>query len=162
MGDPYDAATAIGPVASPAQAARVRGYIEAGKAEGARLVTGGNVTGCFVEPTIFADVTNDMKIAREEIFGPVLSILPYDTIDEAVAIANDSPYGLGGAVFTLDADKALVVARRIRSGSIAQNGMGPQGGMPFGGFKQSGIGREGSPEVFDAYTELQTIYLMQA
>jgi aldehyde dehydrogenase (NAD+) len=161
VGDPYDPATTIGPVASPAQAARIRGYIEAGKAEGARLVTGGAVTDCFVEPTIFADVTNAMKIAQEEIFGPVLAILPYDTIDEAVAIANDSPYGLGGAVFTLDADKAMAVARRIRSGSVAQNGMGPQGGMPFGGFKQSGIGREGSPEVFDAYTELQTIYLMQ-
>jgi aldehyde dehydrogenase (NAD+) len=161
VGDPFDKTTAIGPVASPAQADRVQRYIESGKAEGARLATGGTVANCFVEPTIFADVTNNMTIAREEIFGPVLSILPYETIDEAVSIANDSPYGLSGAVFTLDSEKALAIARRIRTGSISQNGIGPQGGMPFGGFKQSGIGREGSPEVFDAYTELQTIYLMQ-
>ncbi len=161
VGDPYDPATQIGPVASPAQAKRVAGYIAVGKSEGARLATGGTVEGCFVTPTIFADVTNDMTIAREEIFGPVLAVLPYDTLDEAIAIANDSPYGLGGAVFTLDRDKALEVARRVRTGSIAQNGIGPQAGLPFGGFKQSGIGREGSPEVFDAYTELQTVYLME-
>lgn len=159
VGDPYDPATRIGPVASPAQAARVARYIEAGKAEGARLVTGGSVEGCFVEPTVFADVTSTMTIAREEIFGPVLAVLPYDSIDDAIAIANDSPYGLGGAVFTRDADAALAIARRVRTGTIAQNGLGPQAGMPFGGFKQSGIGREGSPEAFDAYTELQTVYL---
>jgi len=159
IGDPYDPATQIGPVASPAQAQRVAGYIAAGKAEGARLASGGGVEGCFVTPTIFADVTNAMTIAREEIFGPVLAVLPYDTLDEAIAIANDSPYGLGGAVFTLDRDKAMAVARRVRTGSMAQNGIGPQAGLPFGGFKQSGIGREGSPEAFEAYTELQTVYL---
>ena len=101
-----------------------------------------------------------MTIAREEIFGPVLAVLPYDTLGEAITIANDSPYGLGGAVFTLDCDKALEVVGKVRTGSVAQNGIGPQGGLPFGGFKQSGIGREGSPEAFDAYTELQTVYLL--
>lgn len=162
VGDPFDPETRIGPVASPAQAKRVAGYIEKGKAEGARLVTGGNVTGCFVEPTIFADVNNDMTIAREEIFGPVLTVLPYDTLEEAIAIANDSPYGLNGAVYTLDNEKALSIAKQIRSGTVAQNGLGPQAGMPFGGFKQSGVGREGSPEAIGAYTELKTIYLEEA
>ncbi len=161
VGDPFDPATQIGPVASPAQAARVAGYIDAGKEQGARLVTGGTVQGCFIQPTIFADVTNDMRIAQEEIFGPVLVVLPYDDVAHAIAMANDSPYGLNGAVFTTDQAQAVAIARRIRSGTVAQNGMGPQGGLPFGGFKQSGIGREGSAEALDHYTEIKTIYLSQ-
>ena len=162
VGDPMDEATRIGPVASLAQAARVAGYIESGKQEGARLITGGTVDGCFVKPTVFAGATNDMRIAKEEIFGPVITIIAYDDIDDAIAIANDSPYGLSGAVFTLDAEKAQAVAARVRSGSVAQNGIGPQGGLPFGGFKQSGLGRECSPEVMDSYTELKTVYVVQA
>ncbi|ENZ82192.1 aldehyde dehydrogenase [Caulobacter vibrioides] len=159
VGDPSDPATQIGPVASPAQAERVAGYIEAGKRSGARLMTGGIVNGCLVQPTVFANITNQMSIAREEIFGPVLVVQPYDSVDEAVAIANDSPYGLNGAIFTLDADLALTLARRIRAGSVAQNGMGPQAGLPFGGYKQSGLGREGGPEALDLYTEIKAIYL---
>ncbi|SNT08910.1 MULTISPECIES: aldehyde dehydrogenase [unclassified Azospirillum] len=160
-GDPFDEETRIGPVASPVQAARVAAYIEAGKEQGARLITGGTVQGCFIEPTLFADVTNEMRIAREEIFGPVLVVLPYDSLDQAIAMANDSPYGLNGAVFTTDQTQAVAIARRIRSGTVAQNGMGPQAGQPFGGFKQSGIGREGSAEALDHYTEIKTIYLSQ-
>ncbi|WP_448661581.1 aldehyde dehydrogenase [Sphingomonas sp. CJ20] len=159
VGDPFDPATRIGPLASPAQAQRVAGYIEAGQREGARLMTGGTVEGCFVAPTVFAEVSSAMRIAQEEIFGPVLCVLPYDDVDDAIRIANDSAYGLSGAVFTEDAAVVTHLARRIRTGSVAQNGMGPQGGLPFGGFKQSGIGREGSAEALDLYTEIKTIYL---
>jgi acyl-CoA reductase-like NAD-dependent aldehyde dehydrogenase len=159
VGDPFDETVQIGPVASPAQSERVARFLEAGKAEGARVVTGGGVDGCFVTPTLFADVANDMTIAQEEIFGPVLVLMPYDTLEEAIAIANDSPYGLNGAVFTPDAEKALGIAHSIRSGSVAHNGIGPLAGLPFGGFKQSGIGREGSPEALDSYVEIKTTYL---
>ncbi|MGX7678320.1 aldehyde dehydrogenase family protein [Jatrophihabitans sp. DSM 45814] len=147
-GDPDSETTTLGPLASKAQQDRVRGYIEKGVAEGARLVTGGAEApdgfdlGYYVQPTVFSDVTNTMTIAQEEIFGPVLSILAYDTEDEAVAIANDSPYGLGGAVWGRDADQAVQVGRKIRTGRVIINGGAWNPYSPFGGYKQSGLGRE--------------------
>lgn len=156
LGDPFDPATRIGPLANPAQAARVAGYIAAGRAEGARLVTGGTVEGCVVRPTVFADVTIDMRIAQEEIFGPVLVVMAYDTLDEAVAIANATPFGLNAAVFSTDGQAVAALAARLHSGTVAQNGMGPQSGMPFGGFKQSGIGRDLSLHAFDKFSGLKT------
>ena len=127
VGDPFDAATRLGPLVSSAQRERVLGYIERGKAEGARLVAGGGrpaelATGYYVEPTIFADVDNRMAIAQEEIFGPVLAIIPYDSDDDAIAIANDSPYGLAGAVWSASTDRAMAVARRLRTGQVDVNG----------------------------------------
>jgi aldehyde dehydrogenase (NAD+) len=167
VGDPFDPATQMGPLASERQRDRVESYIAAGKTEGARIATGGSRPadrnrGFFIEPTVFTGVTNDMTIAREEIFGPVISVIRYRDENEAVAIANDSPYGLNGAVFTKDRDRFVSLARQIRSGTVAQNAIGPQAGLPFGGYKQSGIGREGSPEAFDLYTEVKTIYLSAA
>ncbi|MET0987626.1 MAG: aldehyde dehydrogenase [Steroidobacteraceae bacterium] len=164
VGDPFDPATRIGPLATAVQRERVERYIDSGVNEGARVVTGGKrpehlTQGYFVEPTVFTNVDNRMKIAQEEIFGPVISIIEYENEDHAVAIANDSLYGLSGAIFTADAKRALALARRIRSGTVAHNAMGPQACLPFGGYKQSGIGREGSPEGIDLYTEIKTIYL---
>lgn len=164
IGDPFDPATQMGPLANSRQRDRVESYIARGKQEGARLVTGGGrpigfERGSFIEPTVFADVSNSMAIAREEIFGPVISLIPYRDEEEAVSIANDSPYGLSGAIFTNDQDRFRALARRIRSGTIAQNAMGPQSNLPFGGYKQSGIGREGCIEAFDLYTEIKTTYL---
>ncbi|SCW81012.1 aldehyde dehydrogenase (NAD+) [Sphingobium faniae] len=164
VGDPFDPATQMGPLATERQRDRVEAYIATGKAQGARLATGGGRPaygqgGFFVEPTVFTHVTSDMTIAREEIFGPVISVLRYRDEEEAVAMANDSAYGLNGAIFTADQDKFHALARRIRSGTVAQNAIGPQAGLPFGGYKQSGIGREGSPEAFDLYTEVKTLYL---
>ncbi len=147
-GDPFGEGTVLGPLVSDAQRDRVRGYIARGVEEGARLVTGGAEapegldTGYFVAPTVFSDVSNDMTIAQEEIFGPVLSLIPYDTEDEAVAIANDSPYGLAGGVWSGDEERATAVARRIRTGQVEINGGAFNPLAPFGGFKQSGHGRE--------------------
>jgi aldehyde dehydrogenase (NAD+) len=161
LGDPADPDVFIGPLVSAVQRERVEGYIAKGRAEGARLVLGGGrpdrERGYFVEPTIFADVDNGMTIAQEEIFGPVVSVIPYDDEDHAVAIANDSRYGLSGSVWGPDAEHAKDVARRIRSGNVAvnQHTLDPAG--PFGGFKQSGLGRENGVEGIDAYVELQTI-----
>ncbi|MFN8018219.1 MAG: aldehyde dehydrogenase family protein [Acidimicrobiales bacterium] len=148
LGDPATDGGRLGPLISAVQRDRVRAYIEQGIAEGATLVTGGPTapddlpTGYYVRPTVFANVTNDMTIAREEIFGPVLSVLPYDDVDDAVAIANDSPYGLSGGVWGADPAEALEVARRIRTGGVEINGGRYNPLAPFGGFKQSGIGRE--------------------
>jgi acyl-CoA reductase-like NAD-dependent aldehyde dehydrogenase len=147
-GDPFDPDTMLGPLVSDVQRERVRGYIRKGVEEGARLVTGGEEPpagrerGYFVRPTVFSDVRNDMTIAQEEIFGPVLSIIPYDSEDEAVAIANDSLYGLAGGVWSADEQHALRVARRIRTGQVEINGAAFNPLAPFGGFKQSGHGRE--------------------
>ena len=147
-GDPFDAATRLGPLVSATQRERVRGYIHKGIDDGARLLTGGaespegQETGFFVRPTVFSDVTTDMTIAQEEIFGPVLSIMPYDTEEEAVRIANDTVYGLAGGVWAGDKDHAEKVARQVRAGQVEVNGGGFNPGAPFGGFKQSGIGRE--------------------
>ena len=161
VGDPDDPDVFIGPLVSATQRERVEGYIATGVSGGARLVLGGGrpdrERGYFVEPTIFADVENTMKIAREEIFGPVVSVIPYDDEEHAIAIANDSSYGLSGSVWGPDAEHAKDIARRIRSGNVAinQHTLDPAG--PFGGFKQSGLGRENGIEGIDAYVELQCI-----
>ena len=164
VGDPYDDATDVGPLVAERQRARVEGYIASGRSDGARVVTGGGRPagldrGWYVEPTVFADVDNSMRIAQEEIFGPVVCVIPYTTVDEAVAIANDSAYGLSGSVWSADATRALGIARRIRTGSTTVNGWRWDLNCPFGGFKESGIGREGGPEGLEAYCEYQTISL---
>jgi acyl-CoA reductase-like NAD-dependent aldehyde dehydrogenase len=148
VGDPAANAGRLGPVISAAQRERVRGYIAKGIDEGATLVTGGAEppegldSGYFVRPTVFADVTTDMTIAQEEIFGPVLSILDYEDTDDAVRIANDSNYGLSGGVWSADPERAKAVARRIRTGQLEINGGRFNPMAPVGGYKQSGIGRE--------------------
>jgi len=164
IGDPFDPATQIGTLAMKRQFDRVRDYVAIGKGEGATLVTGGDrpaaiERGYFFEPTLFADATNDMRIAREEIFGPLITMIPYDSVDEAVDMANDSEFGLHGAVFTHDLDRAYALGRRLRTGSVGlcMNTMDLT--FPFGGWKQSGIGREGGPEGLAAYTELKAIFL---
>ena len=162
IGDPTDDGTALGPLAAERQRDRVEDYIRIGRAEGARLVTGGGRPpgldkGFYVQPTVFADVRNDMRIAREEIFGPVLCVLPFDDIDDAVDIANDSDYGLSGAVYAADGERAESVARRVRTGQISINGWEMCVVQPFGGFKQSGIGREGNVEGLRAYLEPKLI-----
>jgi acyl-CoA reductase-like NAD-dependent aldehyde dehydrogenase len=164
VGDPEDPATEIGPLVAKRQQERVRGYIEDGRREGARFVVGGSDappglgTGWYVRPTLFADVDNRMKIAREEIFGPVLSVIPYRDDDEAVRIANDSEYGLSGSVWTADAARGLDVARRVRTGSFGINqpySMDPA--APFGGVRASGLGRELGREGLEAYVDLKSI-----
>ncbi len=158
-GDPTDMSVMAGPLISERQRDRVLGYIEAGKAEGARVAIGGGVpahldTGWYVEPTLFVDVDNSMKIAQEEIFGPVLVVIPYEDDDDAVRIANDSIYGLSGAVVGGDTERATAVARRIRTGTMSVNGAGGYlCDLPFGGYKQSGIGRQWGPEGFDEMME---------
>jgi len=147
-GDPFTEGTMLGPLVSDAQLERVRGYIEKGRAEGARLVTGGAEPpegleqGYFVRPTVFSDVTSDMTIAQEEIFGPVLAIMPYEDEDDAVRIANDSIYGLAGGVWSADEERAKAVAARMRTGQVEINGGAFNPLAPFGGYKQSGHGRE--------------------
>jgi aldehyde dehydrogenase (NAD+) len=163
VGDPLDETTVIGPLVTSAQRDRVEGYIAAGRAAGARVVTGGGrpalSTGWYVEPTVFADVDNSMAIAREEIFGPVLCVIPYEGVPEAIAIANDSPYGLCGAVWTADVEAGLEVARKVRTGTFNVNGFTYDTSAPFGGFKQSGLGREWGAEGLEPYTETKTIAL---
>jgi betaine-aldehyde dehydrogenase len=164
VGDPMSPETIVGPLVSARQRDRVEGYLAAGKKEGARLVCGGGrpaglARGWYVEPTVFADVRNDMKIAREEIFGPVVAVIPYDGVDDAVRIANDSDYGLSGSVWTADVAAGLEVARRVRTGTYTVNGFSMEFGAPFGGFKASGIGRELGPEGLAAYLEPKTINL---
>jgi betaine-aldehyde dehydrogenase len=163
VGDPLDESTVIGPLVTSAQRDRVEGYIAAGRAAGAAVVAGGGrpamSTGWYVEPTVFADVDNTMEIAREEIFGPVLCVIPFDDVPEAVAIANDSPYGLCGAVWTADVEAGLEVARQVRTGTFNVNGFSYDTTAPFGGFKQSGLGREWGAEGLEPYTETKTIVL---
>jgi betaine-aldehyde dehydrogenase len=164
VGDPADPKTVVGPLVAARQRDRVLGYIDAGKKEGARLVVGGGrpaglPKGWYVEPTLFADVDNGMTIAREEIFGPVLVVIPYDGVDEAVRIANDSEYGLSGSVWTKDVDSGIDVARRVRTGTYTVNGFMLDFGSPFGGFKASGVGRELGPEGLRAYLESKSISL---
>jgi aldehyde dehydrogenase (NAD+) len=148
VGDPQSAATAIGPLVSKIQFDRVQGYLKKGIEEGAKLVTGGPGRpdglnkGYYVKPTVFSNVRNDMAIAREEIFGPVLSIIPYETEEEAIRIANDTPYGLAAYVWGKNMDRVRKVGSRIRAGQVHLNGARPDGHTPFGGFKQSGNGRE--------------------
>jgi acyl-CoA reductase-like NAD-dependent aldehyde dehydrogenase len=163
LGDPWEMSTQLGPLASARQKARVLDYIEIGKSEGARAVTGGGSApnfnrGYFVSPTIFDGVTNDMRIAREEIFGPVVSVIEYRDEEDAIRIANDSDYGLSGSVFSQDQDRAERIARRIRTGNISVNALQIDPAIPFGGFKQSGIGREAGPEGLEPYLETKVIY----
>jgi acyl-CoA reductase-like NAD-dependent aldehyde dehydrogenase len=164
-GDPFDGSTRLGPLVSAAQRDRVRMYIDKGIGEGARLLTGGSDTpdgldrGFFVAPTVFSDVTRDMAIAREEIFGPVLVIIPYDTEDEAVEIANDTDYGLAGGVWSGDPEHAKAVARRLRTGQVEVNGGSFNPGAPFGGYKQSGNGREFGSFGLEEFLEVKAMQL---
>jgi aldehyde dehydrogenase (NAD+) len=164
VGYSNDPTTQMGPLAMKRQLERVEGYIEAGKAEGAKLVTGGRrpahlTPGYFIEPTLFANVDNRAKIAQEEIFGPVLSLIPARDVDDAIRIANDSIYGLNGTVFTHDADAAYRVGRRLRTGNIGQSALKADFNLPFGGFKQSGCGREGGSEGLMSFLETKTLLL---
>ncbi|TAM69719.1 aldehyde dehydrogenase [Mycobacterium sp.] len=164
VGDPFDPATTMGPLVSARQRERVLSYIDAGKSEGAVIATGGGIPtgldkGFYVQPTVFTGGNNSMRICREEIFGPVVSVLRYDDLDEAVAIANDSDYGLHGAVFTTDPERAAAVARRVRTGTFSVNAFVYNTEAPFGGVKNSGIGRDTGPEAIQAYYELKTINL---
>ncbi len=162
-GDPTDKNNVMGPLVNAAQRDRVLSYVDKGKAEGARLVVGGGkpkqfAKGYYVEPTLFGDVDNKMTIAQEEIFGPVLVVIPFEDDDDAVRIANDSTYGLSGAVISASPERAMKVARRVRTGSMNVNGaffFAPN--APFGGYKQSGIGREMGVEGFEEYLETKTI-----
>jgi aldehyde dehydrogenase (NAD+) len=164
VGDPFAEGTRLGPLISAIQLDRVRGYINKGIEEGAKLVTGGPsapdglTTGYFVRPTVFSNVTRDMTIAQEEIFGPVLSIMPYDTEDEAVAIANDTVYGLAAAVSGSD-ERAERVARRIRAGQVRVNNGRPPEGAPFGGYKQSGLGREHGAYGLEEFLEVKAVFI---
>ena len=163
IGDPMDMATEVGPLIHADHRDRVEGYIRAGRDEGARLTVGGSRPsgfdrGFYVEPTVFADVDNGMRIAQEEIFGPVLAIIPYGDEDDAVAIANDSIFGLSGTVWGSDPERAAGVARQVRTGNIGVNLFTLDFAAPFGGFKQSGIGREYGPEGISAFTEIQALH----
>ncbi|MGO7733137.1 aldehyde dehydrogenase [Rhizobium leguminosarum] len=163
IGDPLDPETAIGPLVSERQRQRVAGYIDLGIKEGAHVALGGPGMpdgmnrGAFVRPTLFSNVDNRMRVAREEIFGPVICVIPYDNIENAVHIANDSEYGLYGGVWASDKDEALAVASRLRTGGVSINGALPDFSAPFGGYKQSGIGREyGAPGIAE-YTEQKAL-----
>jgi acyl-CoA reductase-like NAD-dependent aldehyde dehydrogenase len=163
VGDPSAPETQMGPLAMRRQLARVEDYIATGRSE-ADLVTGGGWPahlnlGYYVEPTLFANVDNNATIAREEIFGPVLSLIPCEDEEDAVRIANESDYGLNGSVLTHDVDAAWRIARAVRTGAFGQNGMRADFSLPFGGFKRSGLGREGGVEGLTSYTELKTILL---
>ncbi|WP_392889597.1 aldehyde dehydrogenase family protein [Pseudomonas migulae] len=167
VGDPRDPATAIGPLVSRAQYDRVQGFIRRGQVQGATLIAGGEgrpeglTQGYFVRPTVFADVSNDMDIAREEIFGPVLSILAYDTEEEAIAIANASLYGLQAYVFTQQPERAKRIASRLQAGTVLINRIAPELLAPFGGVKQSGIGREFGVFGLEAFLEAKTVVVGQ-
>jgi betaine-aldehyde dehydrogenase len=164
-GNPVDEKTRLGPLVSAKQRERVQSYIRKGMEEGAELLAGGpekpeNLEkGYFVRPTIFGRVSKDMTIAREEIFGPVLSVMTYRDEEEAIAIANDTIYGLAGAVWSGDAKRARQVARRIRAGQVEINGAGYNLLAPFGGFKQSGIGRENGRYGLEEFLEIKAIQL---
>lgn len=161
VGDPADPATGIGPLVARRQQERVEGYIRIGMEEGAKVVVGGldrpYEQGWYVAPTVFAGVSNDMRIAREEIFGPVLAVIPYDDEADAVRIANDSDYGLAGTVWTADADHGMEVARQVRAGTYGVNCFMLESNAPFGGYKASGIGRELGPEGLNGYLEYKSI-----
>jgi len=164
-GDPFADGASLGPLSSQAQVDRVNGYIQKGIDEGAKLVTGGPgkpeglEQGYFVQPTVFSNVSNDMTIAQEEIFGPVLSIIPYEDEEDAVRIANDTAYGLSGGVWSGDPERAKKVARRIRTGQIEVNGGAFNPNAPFGGYKQSGYGREYGQHGFEEFLEIKSMQL---
>jgi acyl-CoA reductase-like NAD-dependent aldehyde dehydrogenase len=161
VGDPADEATDVGPLVAQRQQHRVQEYIRSGRSDGARVVLGGEDSpagrGWYVRPTLFADASNDMRIAREEIFGPVLTVLRYRDEDDAIRIANETDYGLAGSVWTADIAHGLEIAAGVRTGTYGINMYTLDIGAPFGGFKQSGIGREFGPEGLDEYVELQTL-----
>lgn len=164
VGDALDASTQIGPMATRKQRERVEEYIGKGVDGGARLTVGGGrpaglARGWFVEPTVFADLDNNHTVAREEIFGPVLCVIPYDGDEEAIRIANESDYGLGGTVWTSDHSRGVDVAKRIHTGTIGVNAYMPEPTAPFGGIKASGMGRELGPEALTTYQTLKSIYL---
>jgi aldehyde dehydrogenase (NAD+) len=167
VGDPLDPATEVGPVVAERQRTRIEGYLASGREEGATVALGGGrpsgsefARGWYVEPTVFSEVDNKMKIAQEEIFGPVLVVIPYDGDEQAVDIANDSSYGLCGSVWTADNDRGLGVARRVRTGTYMLNAPVPiDFATPFGGFKESGIGREFGPEGLEGFLEMKSIAL---
>jgi aldehyde dehydrogenase (NAD+) len=163
VGNPLDDTVEMGPLVSSRQRERVLGYIDSGKAQGARLVAGGRVPvdrprGWYVAPTVFADVHNASRIAREEIFGPVLSVIPYESDSEAIDIANDSEFGLGGTVWSSDEARACQIARAVETGTIGINHYQPDLGAPFGGIKASGLGRECGPEGLAAYQLVKSIF----
>ena len=163
VGDPADPATEMGPLVSQAQWDRVNGYIQSGLAEGATLVTGGGRppgldTGYYMEPTVFSETRSDMRIFQEEIFGPVVIVQRFKTEEEAITLANDSIYGLGGAVWAGDLARGLRVASALRTGSVAVNGAGAGvSDLPYGGYKQSGLGREFGEWALLEYTELKAV-----
>lgn len=162
VGDPFDPESQMGPLAMARQRERVEGLIAQGEAEGARLVIGGRRPahldrGYFIEPTVFANVDNQSTIAREEIFGPVLSVIAAASEEQAIAIANDTIYGLNSTVFTNDPERAYAVGRRLRAGTVGHNAFKSEFGIAFGGFKQSGLGREGGVEGLMPYLEAKTM-----
>ncbi|MDF3312195.1 aldehyde dehydrogenase [Rhodococcus sp. T2V] len=164
VGDPLESSTQVGPLVSALQRDRVLDYVALGRQSGARLTTGGVVpkdqaTGWFVEPTVFADVDNSARIAQEEIFGPVLCVTPYSNEDEAITLANDSEYGLGGTVWTSDPERGLRLAARVDTGTIGVNHYGLDLHSPFGGMKSSGLGRELGPEGIAPYLRYKSVYM---
>jgi betaine-aldehyde dehydrogenase len=164
VGDPFDLATEMGPMSMKRQLERIQGYIASGVSDGLTLATGGGRPhgfnhGYFLEPTLFGDVPNDAKIAREEIFGPVICVIPARDEEEAIAMANDSDFGLNSSVFTADPDRAMQVARRMRAGTVGHNAFRSDFGIAFGGYKRSGIGREGGRLGLMPYLEAKTVIL---
>ncbi|KAJ6995528.1 aldehyde dehydrogenase family protein [Populus alba x Populus x berolinensis] len=167
VGDPTDPATEIGPMVSQRQRERVEGYVALGQDEGAKLTVGGGrppglATGWYVEPTVFTGVDNGMRIAREEIFGPVVCVIPYDGDAEGLAIANDSEYGLAGSIWSANSQRALGIAKGLRTGMVLVNGEGGSFDAPFGGFRHSGIGRECGIEGLLTYTEPKQVPLIES
>jgi len=164
LGDPLDPATQVGPIASKAEYDKVLRYIDSGKQSAARLVAGGGVRkidgkGLFIEPTIFSNATNDLKISREEIFGPVLPVIPFDGEEEAVRIANDTPYGLAAGIQTANLGRALRLADSIKAGTVWINTWHKyHPNAPFGGYKMSGYGREQGAEALESYTQYKTVW----
>ena len=162
VGDPREDATELGPLVSERIRKRVRGMVDDGVAGGARVVTGGKdlpgEPGFFYEPTIVTDVASASALAQEEVFGPVVVVAPYSSDEEAIALANDTQYGLGGAVFSADEERAMDVARRIETGTIGINGYRPDQNSPFGGYKASGLGRENGPEMLANFLNVKAVY----